>query len=330
MNHEALTARIPDLMAGNLNWFQRWRLNRHLDSCAPCRAEFGHFQRLHQDLEIAVPEQMLKEQPSPELMAHVHQSIAEHQLPSTGSSGTSRTRMLSMPRIAVPAVVAVLAVLAIVLVLTLSGGNGAVALSLETPVKGTLSITQAGEPVADGTFTYVSSQLWERSTTYPRMPESLASISEVSVDGEVATRRGDGPWVPAAGVPVDRQPIPGLGDLGLTERLLDAVLNTYQLARSGSREFRGEELIEFSGSDADYGSRIRDSYLRSGGNSNEADTLLEFYQANPPDVTVLADNDERVRAIFITVQLYDVPEPMQIVVVINEFNVPANIVFPIS
>lgn len=328
MDHEALTARIPDLMAGNLGRIQRWRFKRHLKSCAPCQAELGRFQRIHEDLESAVPEYLSKEQPSPELMSRIHQAVSSHPLPATAPRSTSRVRMSGLPRFAIPAFAAVLAAVAIVLLVTLSGGNGAVALSLETPVRGTLSITQGGEPVADGTFTYVSPELWERTTSYSRMPERLASISEISVDGEVATKQGDDPWMLAAQVPVDRQPIPGLGDLGLTERLFDAVLNTYQLEQAGSQVFEGEELVEFAGSDLDYGNRIRDSF--PGVNREEADALFEFYQANPPDVTALADDEERIRAIFITVQLREVTEPMIIRVVIDEFNVPADITFPIS
>lgn len=330
MSHEALTAIIPDLMAGNVNWIQRWRLNRHLKSCAACRTELGRFQSIHEDLESAVPEYLAEDQPSPEFMARIHQTIASHPLSSTGVGKARPARTSALPRFALPALTAVVAAIAIVLVLTLTGGNGAVALSLETPVKGTLSITQGGEPVADGTFTYVSPQLWERSTIYPRMPQQLQNISEVSVDGEIATKLGDDPWVIEAQAPVDRQPVPGLGDLGLTERLFDAVLNTYQLEDVGKRSFEGEELTEFAGIDVDYASRIRDTLLGAGATPELAAARFEFYEANPPQVSVLADDQERIRALIITVPLHDVAEPMIIQVVINEFNAPADITFPLS
>jgi hypothetical protein len=220
-------------------------------------------------------------------------------------------------------------VLAIVLALTLTGGNGASALSLATPVRGTVSITQGGDPVLDSTFSYVSPDTWERSTTHHRRPESVKNVSEVSVDGETFSRLGDEPWRPIGATPADRQIIPGLGELALTERLFDAVLNVYQLEEGGERQFRGEQLREFTGIDAGYAANTRDSSLASGGSQEEAQARFEFYTANPPEVTVLADSQERIRAIFITLQLADVPDPGLIEVVIDEFNAQVEIASPL-
>ncbi len=330
MNHEVLTARIPDLMAGNVGRLERWRLNRHLKSCAVCQAEVATYQRIHEDLEITVPGYLQsKSRPSPDFMARVHETIATHPLPvSTDEKKSGRSFVV--PRFVVPLATLLLVVVAFILVLTLTSGNGTFALSLETPVKGTLTVTQGSGPVANGTFTYVSPRLWERSTNYPRMPERIADISEISVDGEIATKVGDQPWAITGPGSVDRQPIPGLAELGLTERLFDAVVNKFELERVGRQVFDGEQFIEFAGSDLDYAGRIRDSYLATNGSSEEADELFLFYTDNPPHLQVLTDDDERIRVIISTIQLREVSEPMIVQVVIDEFNVPADIVFPLD
>ena len=324
MDHEALTNRIPDLMAGNGRRWGRRRLNRHLKSCAPCQAELQRYQAIHEGLEETVPSYLAENRPSDEFMTRVHQTIATHPLPARSKANVPRAAKLT-----VPAITAVLAVIAIVLVITFSGGNGASALSLATPVKGTMSVTQAGDPVAAGTFAYVSPEDWERSTTYLRFPASFGVISEITANDETYSKTGDGQWQQIDGISADRQPIPGLGDLGLAERLFDAVLSLYELEKDGQREFRGDQLTAFTGVDADHATRIRDSALGSGATDAEATALFDFYSDSPPGITVLADSEERIRAIFIAVSLPDTPEPLLVELVVDEFNAEVEITSPL-
>ncbi|MEX0763160.1 MAG: hypothetical protein WD208_07360 [Dehalococcoidia bacterium] len=323
MRHEAQASRIPDLLAGNISRWQKWRLNRHLRSCAQCQGELQRYQRIHDALAEAVPAYLAENGPSDEFMERIHRTIAAH-------PGPARARKSPrIARLAVPAATAALAMIAIVMALTLTGGNGASALSLATPVRGTVSITQGGAPVADGEFAYVSPQRWERSMTRHRAPQSVRHVTEISLNGENFARRADEPWRRIGGTPANWQPIPGLGLLALTESLFDAVLDLYQLEETGEREFRGQRLTELTGLDTDYAVRMRDSILASGGPGQEAAALFDFYTASPPEVTVLADDEERIRAIFINVPLIDTPDPMLIEVVINEFNADVQITPPL-
>lgn len=330
--HNDLINRIPDLLAGNLGWWERRALNRHLRTCSTCQAEVATYRQIDEGLRKAVPELFDENQPRIEFMKRIEETIDHHPV-SRQPVALHRIAKLALPAVAVLAVVA-----GIALVMTLSGG-GASALSLATPVKGTMLVTEAGELVAQGDFAYVSPALWKRTTAYPRAPQAVSVLSEVSVGGETFVRLGDGPWRRGDETPAVRQPIPGLGDLGQTERLFDAVLNLYRLDKGSQREFRGERVSEFTGVDAGYAARLRDAELESGASEQQVAPLFAFYRENPPKVTVLADDDEQIQAILIEVPLpqrwfVDVPRPqrsnaMFVEIVIEESNASVAIVPPV-
>ncbi len=324
MDHKALTDRIPDLMADNIGRWQRWRLSRHLKSCSPCQVEVQHYQAIHSDLSETVPEILKENRHGDEFMERIRHTVAAQPLPAR-----VRQRRFPIARVAVPTAAVALIVIVLTLVLNLGGSNELSALSLATPVRGAITVTQAGDPVADGTFGYVSPNEWERSTTFHRLPDSVATLSEITVEGETFSRLGDDAWRFVGDTPAERQPVPGLGDLGLAERLFDAVLNVYELKSDGETEFQGELLTRFRGEDSGYASQIRDSYLASGATEEEAAALFDFYSANRPEITVLADTQERIRAIFITIPVVDSTKPMRVELVIAEFNAVVDINSPL-
>lgn len=119
-----------------------------------------------------------------------------------------------------------------------------------------------------------------------------------------------------------------LTELGLTERLFDAVLNVYEVERDGRQDFRGETVDRYSGIDRGYAERVRDSALASGSSVEEANSQFEFYTENPPSVIVLADESERIRAIYIDVQFVGGLESAFIEVTIEELNATVDITAP--
>lgn len=325
MTHRYTFQRIPDYFTGNVNWLQRQLLRRHIGACTKCQKELAVYQDLDARLRRELtPYLQRRQQPSPEFMARIHRQLAEMPPPQ---AKPKRSRMRTGLAFGLPAIV--LAVTAALVVGVLFNGGKTSALTLATPVRGTITITQ-GEVLATGTFEYVSSNSWRRYMDHLWV-DGAPRWEEVYIDDRFYYRHAPSPWREHTGpLPDGFQAFPGLAAFTPGEGILDAAVDLYELAPSHKEVYEGETVTVHRGIDTTYTERLNARMGARGGLALELELRWERFRQQPPEVEVLADESNRIKAIRVRVDLEEHDDPLLVEIAITEFNTQVDIASPES
>ncbi len=343
MNSETLNNRqhrenyplIADYAAGALEGRRLQRFALHLASCPVCQREAQAHWRMQAALEHQLRDRVDAEQPTPQFTSRLLTAVRRAPAPHNGLTTRVRQRMSArMPglpprRVMMSGAVA----MALVLWMGVAGvwlsmrPSEVLALSLETPVRGTFTVTSE-VPIVTGNFEYASADQWRRDMTLFLLPPGEREIEELQAGGARYQRfNADDPWEKLGSVPAEFGPFPGLAEFGPPARLFDALLQLHKLERKATSTLDGQSVILYEGRDKGYAARLKQ---RLGGvvDQQYLEERYRWYTQYPPRVWLYADDEKHIVSVVLIVLAPEATQPTVTSIKITEMNADVRITPP--
>ena len=334
MEHQQAQSLVADYVAGALSGRRLGRFSTHLVSCAPCQREVQTYWRLRRALERHLRDEAAQNQPSlatsTRLLGAVRRAPPPHRrwawrLRATAVALRPPLPALQLRLVAAGLVAAALVggALPLVLLQPLRPG-GVLALSLETPVRGTFTVVDEA-PVVSGSFAYVTADRWYRQMTLHRVSEGERYVEEKQ-EGLLRSQRfgPEDDWELVGPMPPEFGPFPGLAELGPPARLFDALLQLYQLERRVTTTVDGQPVVLYEGKDAGYARRLKQR-LEGTVAPDFLEQRYRWFTQYPPRVWLYADDHNRIISVVLVVLSPDAAQPTVTAIKITETNADVTI-----